>query len=334
MEPAAAIESWLVGVGTAELVKQGERSGEPEFSGPGEGEGAVPELGPFACERPSLTLAWQYPDGRLLPVRCGASNRCAYCAWLVAAENINVVAIDAGQDMPRYAITLTTVDPWFSPHRFREAMAQWMRWLRSEVGSVEYLGNIEWTTGEAETSGGHRRMHQHTLVKGEQGWDLDGLWSDGKALWERLTGAYRIELRELRTPAGACAYFVAHHHKREQAPPAGFDYGKRFRPSRGYFSESLPALREQARAKRARGIALLSLIEQHGTDLENELQADELERWLAAEQAKPAPQLMRVQRVPTEFRDLPNGGCEPIAWETEVLGPASEHQRTAVAERL
>jgi hypothetical protein len=271
-----------------------------------------------------MTVAWQYEDGRLLPARCCASNRCPYCAWLVAAENVNVVAIDAGRAMPHYAITLTTVDPAFSAHRFREAMAQWMRWLRSEVGSVEYLGNVEWTTGQAATSGGERRMHQHTLVKGELGWDLDALWRDGKALWERLTGAYRIELRELRTPAGACAYFVAHHHKREQAPPAGFDYGKRFRPSRGYFSEPLPLLREQARAKRARGIALLTLIEQYGEHLEDELPADELERWLADEQAKPPPQLVRIQRVPTNFRDLPDGGCEPVDWETQVLGPARE----------
>jgi hypothetical protein len=275
---------------------------------------AVP--GRLRCEHSPPHMKWLCADGRLLPVRCGRSNSCPLCAWLAAAENINVVAIDARDDMPRYAITLTTVDPAFSSRAFRVAMAQWFRWLRSEVGAVRYLGNVEFTTGEAATSGGHRRIHQHTLVKGEDGWDLDGLWRAGKARWESLTGAYRVELRALRTPAGACAYFVAHHHRAEQAAPPGWS-GKRFRPSKGYFTRPVPELREQARSQRARGIALLSLIERYGEELEEEFAPDELEALLDDEQAKPAPELVRVQTVPTAFDD----DGMPTAWETEVLGP-------------
>jgi hypothetical protein len=232
-----------------------------------------------------------------------------------AAENINVVAIDACEVMPHYAITLTTVDPEFSAGRFREAMAQWFRWLRSEVGPVEYLGNVEWSTGESERSGGLRRMHQHTLTKGEPGWDLDGLWREGKSRWEKLTGAYRIELRELRTPAGACAYFVAHHHKREQAALEGWS-GKRFRPSKGYFTRPVSELREQARDQRARGIVLLHLIERYGENIERLVTPEELERKVQARLAKPPPLLVRVQTVPSAFGD----DDLPSAWETEVVG--------------
>lgn len=147
---------------------------------------------------------------------------------------------------------------------------------------------------------------------------------------------WRVSDRASRTAdaGGWCAYFVAHHHKREQAPPAGFNFGKRFRPSRGYFSEPLPALREQARAQRRRGIALWALIEQYGDDLEVQFPADELERLLAAEQARARPELVRIQRVPTAFRETADGGCEPTAWETEVLGRANEEERSLVAAQV
>src|SRR4051794_28224175 len=32
------------------------------------------------CARPAKGIRWLMPDGTLEPVRCGASNRCDYCA--------------------------------------------------------------------------------------------------------------------------------------------------------------------------------------------------------------------------------------------------------------
>lgn len=106
-------------------------------------------------------------------------------------------------------------------------------------------------------------MHQHTLVKGlSEDADLDALWLAGKRRWERLTGAWRVELRELRTARGATAYIVGHHHKGEQAPPRGWK-GRRFRSSRGYFSRPVPELREEVK-DRMQFVAARKAIERVG----------------------------------------------------------------------
>jgi hypothetical protein len=167
-----------------------------------------------------------------------------------------LVGLDAREHgHPGHAITLTTRDPDFDSARFRECCTQWFRWLRCEVGvPVEYLGVVEFTTGRGARSGGRRRMHQHTLVKGlPADADLDALWREGKARWERLTGAYRVELRQLHSAGGATRYIVAHHHKADQAPPIGWS-GKRFRPSKGYFSQPVGELRRQV-AEKMRAVA-------------------------------------------------------------------------------
>lgn len=95
---------------------------------------------------------------------------------------------------------------------------------------------MEWTTG----SGGHGRLpHGHLLLKRlPPGVDLSPgceLWRSVSERWKKLTGgAFIVELRELRSPAGAIAYTVAHLHKKDQAPPPEWR-GKRFRPSKNYF---------------------------------------------------------------------------------------------------
>jgi hypothetical protein len=204
------------------------------------------------------------PDGRLVPMRCGCSNLCAYCAWLAAVENSLVVGLDARWSQPTVGMTLTTHRPDFDLDRFRLAVAQVFKWMRRDLGiDCEYLGLMEWTTG----SGGKGRMpHMHTLLKGADADDLGDLVADPRAKkgappryefelrlrekWEAWTGgAWIVDARPLRSPGGAIAYTVGHHHKREQAPPrriARFSSDgtiryeqtksvKRMRPSRGYF---------------------------------------------------------------------------------------------------
>jgi hypothetical protein len=59
--------------------------------------------------------------------------------WRFAAAT-SVVGIDAREGgHPGDGITLTTRDPRFDSRRFRECAAQWFRWLRSEVGPLEYM---------------------------------------------------------------------------------------------------------------------------------------------------------------------------------------------------
>jgi len=190
-------------------------------------------------------------------------------------------------------------------------VAQWFRWLRSEVGQVEYLGLIEWTTGNGAQSGGHRRMHQHTLVKGlPDDADLDALWRAGKRRWERLTGAWRVELRELRSAGGATAYIVGHHHKGEQAPPRGWK-GRRFRASKGYFApRTSPQLREEVKA-RMRSVAARRAVE---AALDNVcpdgaagLDEGEWERLIEQLQPVQKPRVVRVMRQGRQLVDASTG---------------------------
>jgi hypothetical protein len=253
-----------------------------------------------------------------LPVRCGRSNSCPKCAWLAAAENVAVVAIDSREEQPTVGMTLTTRRADFDLARYRRAVESVFRWLRREFGSdVAYLLMMEWTTG----SGGHGRLpHGHLLVKRLPA-DVDlsagcDLWRQLKARWERHTGAWRVELRELRTPGGAIAYMVGHHHKSEQAPPEGWS-GKRIRPSQNYFVRSVVELRQEARADRQRAMALLEVAKRHGGVL-LEAAADMIDDLVEEHLAENVAQLVRVQEIPTSF-DVDG---LPVAWTLEVLGEA------------
>lgn len=214
----------------------------------------------FRCERPSRYAAWLLADGRLVPARCGASNRCAYCAYQATIENALVVALDAERDgYPCVGMTLTTVDPQQDMAAFRRAVQDVIRLLRRRLGDdVGYLAMIEWTTGRGARSGGHRRVHAHVLLKRCSARAAEAVEGDVAVLWHRLTGATRVELRELRSAAGATAYLIHHHRKRDQSPPPGWS-GKRFRPSRNYFGVPVVQLRAEAamatRSKRLRRAA-------------------------------------------------------------------------------
>jgi hypothetical protein len=159
-----------------------------------------------------------------------------------------VVALDAERGgHPRVGMTLTTVDPHHDLARFRRDVEKVVRAIRARYPECEYLGFMEWTTGRGARSGGHRRVHQHLLVKGVPVAACEAVESVVRRVWRERTGATQVEVRELRSVAGATAYLVHHHNKRDQAPPEGFR-GKRLRPSRGYYVQPVAQLREQARA--------------------------------------------------------------------------------------
>lgn len=216
--------------------------------------------GHFKCERPSAYAGWLLADGRIVPARCGATNRCAYCAYQRVLEDALVVSLDAERHgHPRVGMTLTTLDPHHDLERFRRDVEQVFRLVRRELGAeVGYLGMMEWTTGRGKRSGGHRRAHQHVLLRGCLPSEAEAIEGAVRALWSARTGASRVELRELRSPVGATAYLIHHHRKRDQAPPAGFR-GKRLRPSKNYYGQPIPTLRREAttmlRNKRLRKIA-------------------------------------------------------------------------------
>jgi hypothetical protein len=196
-----------------------------------------------------LRLAVRDLDGpRYLKLRC-QRRACSYCGWLRDLEDATCLFLDARDgEQPTLAITLTTATPWeqLDPAVYRDASAQLWRALRRVYGRVEYCGLIEFTTGRAERSGGHRRMHGHYLVKGIDGDQVLDVERIVREVWARVTGAYVVEVSQLRSAGGAIAYMGLHHRKPEQAAPDGWR-GMRLRASQGYWMVPVADLREAAR---------------------------------------------------------------------------------------
>lgn len=158
-----------------------------------------------------------------------------------------MVGIDARADQPRVVSTFTTRDA-ISPAEFNEAMKYIAKLVRSELGPARYCSFLEFTTGQGRRSGGRRRPHLHTLWK-----DLDSSAAPVIAgiavhVLERAAGAFRHDVEEIRSPAGATMYVARHHLKESQAPPAWWGSTRRVRPSRGYWSKPSDELRSQAKA--------------------------------------------------------------------------------------
>lgn len=191
--------------------------------------------------------AFVFSDGTTAPLRSKASNRCPGCARAAAFENMTMLRMDAEDNSaPRYVLTLTSVRVDFTSKEYgRACQTFWEAFRRRWGRAIEYCGFIEWTTGEGPRSGGERRMHSHWLIKAD-GLDVDAVQAWVSDRWRRLTGAWVVQLAELRHAGGVVGYLALHHEKMEQAPPAGWT-GRRLRPSKGYFAE--PGDRRRARAR-------------------------------------------------------------------------------------
>jgi hypothetical protein len=177
---------------------------------------------------------------------CGRRD-CQPCDRRRRRETARVLLLDARDDPPTHALTLTTRDPDIHPETYRLGSAAVWKRLRRWAGEVDYFGSVEFTTGRARRSGGHRRMHGHYLVKGLGGEDVRLIEGLVRETWSAVTGAWVVEVAELVTPGAAIHYLNLHHSKAEQRPPAGWR-GMVERPSRGYFrARRLPELREHAR---------------------------------------------------------------------------------------
>ena len=200
------------------------------------------------CPRPRKR--WDADLFQFLSVPCKRWD-CEVCGPRKSRELARVLLNDARIDPPQYALTLTTRDPDTSSVLYRRASgAVWKR-LRRPHGRVEYFGFIEFTTGRGARSGGRRRMHGHYLVKFRDATpDEDDTSRLVRETWESVTGAFRVAVERLRTPAGAMAYLSLHHQKPQQTPPRDWR-GMRSRPSQGYFLNPVWKLREAAREQLA-----------------------------------------------------------------------------------
>lgn len=224
----------------APLVLDSQRSTTPQRT-------AAPRL---LCPEPRKV--WVESLFQLVTVPCKTWG-CVVCGPRKSRELARVLANDAIESKcpPRYAITLTTVDPETPAEVYRHASQNVWRRLRRVYGLVHYFGFIEFTTGLGTLSGGHRRIHGHYLVKFE---DLEPDVLDCERIvretWESITGAYKVEVAQLITPSAAINYLSLHHQKPQQAPPKSWR-GMRSRPSRGYFDGPVWKLRERARQELA-----------------------------------------------------------------------------------
>jgi hypothetical protein len=203
-----------------------------------------------------------------------------------------MVGLDAEVRQPRVVSTFTTRDR-ITPAGLREASSYILKLVRSEFGPVEYCHFLEFTTGRAERSGGMRRPHLHTLWKGldpEAGPMVSAIAAH---VLERMTGAYRQEVEEIRTPGGAMHYVASHHMKESQAPPAWWGPCRRVRPSRGYWSwpDGQKRLREKAQAKvRERRVIRQLEAAMEAQEVPDEVLWEILDEVLAA----PSPSIVRV----------------------------------------
>jgi hypothetical protein len=143
--------------------------------------------------------------------------------------------------------------------RWRRSLDKLSQAIRNRWPEFQYACLIEFTTGHAERSGGHRRPHGNLFVRGVSVDDREELQALVASVWvprmiehwdrsERYAAsAFRQQrvdvVHEMR---GLTRYVALHFLKESQAPPKGWR-GQRFRASQGYFAESRAVVREQAR---------------------------------------------------------------------------------------
>jgi hypothetical protein len=226
-------------------------------------------------------------DGTLEPVRCGASNRCDYCAMFAALEAALVLKLDAHIRQPTVGITTTTRSADYSMEDFKKAERALWRQLRRELEKtrnrreipreerIEYCGFIEFTTGDGTRSGGARRPHQHALTKGIDPGDellvmfpLEDVPSDhpfvqGRQikpgattcplelrvaeLWYRFTGDAFIVNCRPLRTPAGAIAYLTLHHHKKSQAPPPGFKGRRLRPSKGYYEQPIAELRQLAR---------------------------------------------------------------------------------------
>jgi hypothetical protein len=218
-------------------------SGEPGHSLVLDGQRSAAGFG-RRCPDAPRNLRLVGPDG--LSVLSCKRRTCLVCGPRRARELARVLVIDARVEAPTVAMTLTTARPNTTSSEYRRACATLWKHLRREWGRAEYYAAVEFTTGLAERSGGHRRLHAHHLVKGLPVERVLAVEAVCREVMGRALAAPKVEVAALRSPGAAIGYLGLHHRKPQQAPPVGWR-GMVERHSQEYFHRPIGELREQAR---------------------------------------------------------------------------------------
>jgi hypothetical protein len=242
---------------------------------------------------------------------CGSTNVCPPCAKARALENAEVLALDAMQgNAPTLLLVLTTplTDAEDALGLARRSREKLMKALKLRWPAFEWACILEYSTGLGLNANGKRRPHWNYLVKGVPVDELHLVMEVVASVWCPRMGADLAAQhgQPVREAGGLMRYLALHFHKQDQTPPEGFK-GHRFTKSRGYFTASMPVVREEAR------IALKVKRHTYRGEHEEGLQGAELfgyvEDCLDDDLAR-TWQLVREQPIPTEWDD----DGRPSAW--------------------
>jgi hypothetical protein len=153
-------------------------------------------------------------------------------------------------DGPTHWANFTTSDATLDLARFYRGRELVMRALKRRWPEARYASQLEYTTGYTVFSGGKRRPHWHTLLKGIPVEATAEAAALAVAIWCRHVNAAPEAqyFAALENAAAAIKYTIKHFGKDalRQRPPKGF-HGRRFFTSRNYFAVPVPAQRQRAK---------------------------------------------------------------------------------------
>jgi hypothetical protein len=194
------------------------------------------------CLTPKRVYGRDFPCGKRSCRACGGYRNRVLGRMLVNDAVFN--------SCPTHVMTLTTHDPDIGSESFGRGVQSVSRRLRRHFERFDYFLKVEFTTGTAKRSGGHRRIHGHLCCKGLVGEDVRLVEGLTRETWEKVTGAVVVEVAEMITAGGALHYLGLHHGKTYQAPPASWR-GMAERFTQGYLNEPVPQARARAREELA-----------------------------------------------------------------------------------
>jgi len=175
---------------------------------------------------------------------------------LAVRENMEVLTLDALYgEAPGLLAVLGTAAVTLDMSRFYVGRREVMRALRREWPEARYGCHVEYTTGDAERSGGDRRPHWNLLFKGIPAEDFEAAGEVIVSEWCRRVPTAAPEAQyvgAVRNEGGLIRYLSQHFGKVSQRPPEGF-HGHRFVCSRDFLWLPTPDARAAARESLAAG---------------------------------------------------------------------------------
>jgi len=202
------------------------------------------------CTRWPARMRLLASTGEVVKGRCKSTNLCDYCARLSAVENSEMLALDAlmGVAPTIYAVT-STPNISQDTRQYRRAVQSLVQAWRRRFPDLEYGCIVEFTTGRAGTSGGHRRPHWNWFFKGVTDEDIPELRAIIERVWcpsMRANGKGQY-VGAIANEGGLLRYLAMHFQKESQRPPEGWK-GHRLRMSRGYLLHPTPQMRDLTHA--------------------------------------------------------------------------------------